>query len=134
MAKGMKTGGKNWVKGQSGNPTGGAAHNPVVKAVRALTKERVAEIIEEILTTDPADAHEMKGKAKTVMEAWLMAGIQKAVRNGDLVPLNALLDRLIGKVKDQVENSGETTTRVIVENYIAKARAIEGGSNGQNQE
>lgn len=134
MAKGMKTGGKNWVKGQSGNPNGAAVHNPVVKAVRALTKERVAEIIEEILTTDPADAAEMRGKAKTVMEAWLMAGIQKAVRNGDLVPLNALLDRLIGKVKDQVENSGETTTRVIVENYIAKARAIEGGSNGQNQE
>jgi hypothetical protein len=67
------------------------------------------------------------------MEAWLMAGIQKAVRNGDLVPLNALLDRLIGKVKDQVENSGETTARVIIENYVAKARAL-GGGNGSTSE
>ena len=117
--------GKRFQKGQIANPRGAAAHNPVVKAVRNLTKERVAEIIEEILTTDPADALEMKGKAKTLMELWLMAGIQKAVKNGDLAPLNALLDRLIGKVKDQVENSGETTTRVIVENYVAKARAIE---------
>jgi hypothetical protein len=117
--------GKRFQKGQVANPLGAAAHNPMVKAVRNLTKERVAEIIEEILTTDPADAHEMRGKAKTVMEAWLMAGIQKAVRNGDLVPLNALLDRLIGKVKDQVENSGETTARVIIENYVAKARALE---------
>jgi hypothetical protein len=133
MAKGSKTGGKNWVKGQSGNPIGAAAHNPMVKAVRNLTKERVAEIIEEILTTDPADAHEMKGKAKTVMEAWLMAGIQKAVRNGDLVPLNALLDRLIGKVKDQVENSGETTARVIIENYVAKARALGDGNGSTNE-
>lgn len=126
--------GKRFQKGQVANPLGAAAHNPVVKAVRNLTKERVAEIIEEILTTDPADAHEMKGKAKTVMEAWLMAGIQKAVRNGDLAPLNALLDRLIGKVKDQVENSGETTARVIIENYVAKARALGDGSNGSNQE
>jgi hypothetical protein len=126
--------GKRFQKGQVANPLGAAAHNPMVKAVRNLTKERVAEIIEEILTTDPADAHEMRGKAKTVMEAWLMAGIQKAVRNGDLVPLNALLDRLIGKVKDQVENSGETTARVIIENYVAKARALEGGTNGQNNE
>jgi hypothetical protein len=125
MAKGIKTGGRDIQKGQVLNPIGAKAHSPIVKAVRTLTKERVAEIIEGILTTDPADAHEMKGKAKTVMEAWLMAGIQKAVKNGDLVPLNALLDRLIGKVKDQVENSGETTTRVIVENYVAKARAIE---------
>jgi hypothetical protein len=125
--------GKKFQKGQVANPLGAAAHNPMVKAVRNLTKERVAEIIEEILTTDPADAHEMKGKAKTVMEAWLMAGIQKAVRNGDLTPLNALLDRLIGKVKDQVENSGETTARVIIENYVAKARAL-GDGNGSNQE
>lgn len=126
--------GKRFQKGQVANPLGAAAHNPMVKAVRNLTKERVAEIIEEILTTDPADAHEMRGKAKTVMEAWLMAGIQKAVRNGDLVPLNALLDRLIGKVKDQVENSGETTARVIIENYVAKARALEGGNDGSTNE
>lgn len=126
--------GKRFQKGQVANPLGAAAHNPMVKAVRNLTKERVAEIIEEILTTDPADAHEMRGKTKTVMEAWLMAGIQKAVRNGDLVPLNALLDRLIGKVKDQVENSGETTARVIIENYVAKARALEGGNDGSTNE
>ena len=133
MAKGMKTGGRDIQKGQVLNPHGAKTHNPMVKAVRNLTKERVAEIIEEILTTDPADAHEMRGKAKTVMEAWLMAGIQKAVKNGDLVPLNALLDRLIGKVKDQVENSGETTARVIIENYVAKARAL-GDGNGSAQE
>jgi hypothetical protein len=125
--------GKRFQKGQVANPLGAAAHNPMVKAVRNLTKERVAEIIEEILTTDPADAHEMRGKAKTVMEAWLMAGIQKAVRNGDLVPLNALLDRLIGKVKDQVENSGETTARVIIENYVAKARALGDGNGSTNE-
>jgi hypothetical protein len=125
--------GKRFQKGQVANPLGAAAHNPMVKAVRNLTKERVAEIIEDILKTDPANAADMKGKAKTLMELWLMAGIQKAIRNGDLVPLNALLDRLIGKVKDQVENSGETTARVIIENYVAKARALGDGNGSTNE-
>jgi flagellar biosynthesis component FlhA len=120
MAKGMKTGGRNIQKGQVLNPHGAGAHNPVVKAARKLTAETVARMIETIATHPSDELDTLKNMKLSFLEDFLLQGLIQAKRKGDLETLLKVLERVIGKVKDQVEHSGDQTTRVIIENYTRK--------------
>lgn len=116
MAIGKKTGGRDVQKGQVLNPKGAGAHNPLVKEIRKMTKETVAEMLQLILHSDPEAITEYK--PKTLLEDWVLKGIIVAKRKGDLTPLNALLDRVIGKVKDNVAVEGDVGIKIILEDYL----------------
>ena len=118
MAIGKKTGGRDVQKGQVLNPLGARSHNPLVKEIRKLTKESVAHMLEIILHSSPDEINEYK--AKTLLEDWILKGIIVAKRKGDLAPLNALLDRVIGKVKDNVAVEGDVGIRIVLEDYLSK--------------
>lgn len=97
--------GKRFVKGQSGNPKGAAAHNPEVKLIRKLTHADVAEIGALILTGDMPALLKIKDDPKTTpLKMWIAAVAIKGISRGDASALNALLDRIAGKVKDQVHH------------------------------
>lgn len=112
--------GKRFQKGQVANPLGAAAHNPVVKAAKKLTAETVARMI-EVIANQPSDEMEaLKGLKLSFLEEFLLHGLIQARKKGDLDTLLKVLERVVGKVKEQVDHSGETTTRVIIENYVSK--------------
>lgn len=115
--------GKRIQKGQVLNPKGAGAHNPLVREIKKLTKETVAEMLQAILHSNPDEINNYK--AKTLLEDWVLKGIIVAKRKGDLAPLNALLDRVIGKVKDNVAVEGDVGIRIILEDYLSKNDKID---------
>lgn len=105
--------GRRFKPGQSGNPAGARAHNKELKALRRLTKEQVAEVAELLLhgnlkkLQSIIDAAKTDGKRnKSVLTTWFAAVAMKGIARGDMHALDVLLNRLIGKVKDEVEWSG----------------------------
>lgn len=122
MAKGKKTGGRDFKPGVVTNPLGGGAHNPNLRRVKRLTKEAVAEIGELILNNDLEalqavvdSAAKSKGgqpnptydpKKHSVLEIWFAAIAVKAIQKGDPLALNAILNRITGKVPEEIKHSG----------------------------
>ena len=114
MAKGSKTGGRDWKPGQSGNPRGAAAHDPNMKAVRALTREQVAEVGALVLSGNVDDLRKIIGDPKngiqpdptaTPLKIWFATVALKGISKGDMFTFNAMLDRIIGKSKESIDLS-----------------------------
>lgn len=99
--------GKRFVKGQVANPLGGRAHNPEVQKIRTMTKVQVAEIGQLILEGDIKKIQAVKDNPKSsVLQIWIAAVAVKAITKGDMAALNQLLDRIVGKVRDDVHVTG----------------------------
>lgn len=102
MAKGKKTGGKNWVKGQSGNAMGPPKLAPAVKQFRKLTKEIVEEVGSLILEANEsalyAVVHDTEASA---LKKWIASAALNGMQIGDMDTLDKLLNRLIGRVQDK---------------------------------
>lgn len=108
MAKGKKTGGRDWVKGQVPNPIGARAHDPQKKALRKLTHAQVAEVASLILDGDIDALNEVvKDKTSTPLKIWLASVAMKGIQKGDMATLSMLLDRVVGKVKEKVDLSND---------------------------
>jgi hypothetical protein len=93
---------KPFPKGVSGNPDGRPKDPAELKALKKLTKGQLELLVYKILNSTP---EELKGFNKTVIELWLSSGAAKAIQAGDYNRLMQLLDRVHGKVKEQVEIS-----------------------------
>ncbi len=104
MAKGKKTGGRNFVPGVVTNPNGRPKIPPEVKTLRKLTTESLAEIGDLILQGDKPRLHEI---ANSLTEPAIRVAYAKATINamvkGDLSTLELILNRVVGKVKDKVD-------------------------------
>lgn len=118
-------------KGVSGNPLGGKLHNKELKAVRFMTKEEMAEVGKLILDKDFQQLREMADALKTndgkkkdisVLKAMVASVAMKIISKGDMHALDILLNRLIGKVKDEVDISGKdgSPLAIVVKNYVEK--------------
>jgi hypothetical protein len=107
MAKGRKTGGRDFKPGVVTNPRGGGAHNPSLKAVRRLSQMQIAELGTMILegNIDSLKAVE-KDPAASVLKVMIASVSIKAINKGDHSALAAILDRIVGKPKQVVEMSG----------------------------
>ena len=92
-----------WKPGQSGNPLGGKIANPALKRLKALTKEEMVDIGTLVVL---GNIEELKAVAKdphsTVLKAMMAAVAIKTIARGDPGALDCLLNRLVGKVTDQV--------------------------------
>ncbi len=92
-----------WKKGQSGNPLGGKLHNKEIKKIKALTKKQLAEIGSVMLNGTVQDLDKLKkDKTQSVLKHMLASVAHNAVTNGDTNALETLLNRIIGKVKEEV--------------------------------
>lgn len=109
--------GKPFKKGQSGNPQGGRLHNPEIKRIKALTEAELVDIGSFILKSSLED---MKKKIKhpetSMLEGMVIGLAHKAIVKGDAGAFNALMDRLLGKVKENFNFSGKIggTSKVIL--------------------
>lgn len=95
-------------------PKGGPSPNPngrppdaLNAAMKKLTKVELEEIANLIIKGTLADLEAlMKSKQTTVIKAMIAGVAVKTIKNGDHSALNTLLDRLIGKVKEQHHFTG----------------------------
>jgi hypothetical protein len=114
MAKGVKTGGKDFAEGNPGGP-GRPPISPEIKILRKLTVEKLEEIADLILAGDRPTLQLLANShtEPAIRVAYARAALN-AMQKGDLQTIEMILARLVGKVKEKVEHSGKVTLEDLV--------------------
>ncbi len=101
-------------KGVSGNPNGRPALSPELKKFKNLTKKELVEVGNLVIKGD-LDALRAVAKkpGATVLQIMLAAICIKVIQKGDMSTLDILLNRLVGKVRDEVHNTGNASSVVV---------------------
>jgi len=106
MANGFKTGGKNFEKGKVSNPRGRPPVPDEYKKIQKLNADQVKGMIAKFARMTIAEMEDyLNSGTAPVFEAMIGNIIRKCLEDGDHAKLNFLLDRTIGKVKENVEVS-----------------------------
>jgi hypothetical protein len=106
MAIGKKTGGRDFKKGQSGNPNGRPPVPHEIRELRKHNRREVEETLSKYLRMTAAELEEVaKSPYTPALDGMVVAVIMMAARNGDQWRFNFLLDRVIGKVPDRVADA-----------------------------
>ncbi len=113
MAKGKKTGGKDFTAGQAGGP--GRPILPIdIKQARELNKESLERLLNRYIYMTPGEIGASLSNANTPYIDRIVAQIlMQAAEKGDHQRLDFILTRLVGKVKEQVEVTGTTSHFII---------------------
>lgn len=107
MAIGKKTGGRDWLPGESGNPNGRKPIPEDIKAIRKLTHDQIADVMETLLTTTEGGLTDLLNDPETpVLKKWIAKVAQKGLTHGDAARLETLLNRTVGKVPDVLKVPG----------------------------
>jgi len=97
----------------SANPLGAKLHNPEIRAIKNLTESEMVEIGSLILKGSLDELKAIKDAPGTTALKAMMASVAiKTIAKGDHQALDALLNRLIGKVKDEVKIISNNTNSV----------------------
>ncbi len=103
MAKGRKTGGRDFKPGEVHNPGGKPKQDPAIKAFKETSyKDFIANLQKYGGMTEKEIAIELKRPDVTMFEK-MFGNIVAGAANGDKDARAVLLDRLWGKVKDSIE-------------------------------
>ena len=121
MAKGKKTGGRNFVKGQSGNLNGQPKIPKEVKEIRRLTTADYVLTVNKFLYADISEIKSYMNNPKaTALELMVAKVVVKSIESGDQTRLQFLLDRLIGPVKQKVEHTGENGSAISLQHQSSE--------------
>lgn len=120
MTYGRKTGGRDFVPGQSGNPNGRPPIPPDLKEIDKLTKDSYSRLLAKYMGLDREALEAIALDPKTpALDLIVVSIISKAIKNGDNARLEALLQRSIGpvpKILDIEPGSGVTVVMSIPKN------------------
>lgn len=137
MAKGIKTGGRNFTKGNSFGASGRPRLPGDIRDARTYMREETERIVTKMAAMTFEQLQEfIKAKKGTVYEMAIASCYFKSVSRGETGNLNFFLDRIVGRPKQHVEVSGELTNKVQVsdDQLLSMAKEIAGsdkGSDGQ---
>lgn len=124
MAKGRKTGGRNFVKGVVTNPTGPKPLPTDIKESRKLTQVEFERLVNKYLYGDKNELQKATADPKTpLIELMIGSILHKGIIQGDERRLEFLLSRLIGKVVQPIEHSGPEAPKVVV--YIPENNRVD---------
>ena len=99
-------------KGEVRNPLGGGAHNPEIKKLRNLTRAQVVEVGSLVLEKNMPELKRIwHSKTESSLKCWFAGVAYMAVTTGNSTHYNALLDRVIGKVKDEIKLEADVKVR-----------------------
>lgn len=102
MAKGFKTGGRDWPKGQSANPAGRPAILPEIKEARKANANDLTRILHTQLKMSRDELKEILSNKETPAMDLLVANIlSKAIVSGDQTRAGFLFDRAFGKLPEK---------------------------------
>lgn len=104
MAKGKKTGGKDFPKGVSGNPKGSPGLPKDLRDARRLGQLELERAINRLIYLSRAELRAVIENPDTPMfDITIASIIAQAAQKGDQQRLDFILTRVIGRVKDQIE-------------------------------
>ena len=109
MARKLPPEGKRFKPGQSGNPGGKVKIPDDIKEARKLTQLDLERVINSLLyLTKEALQAKIKDPQTPMIEMIAASIMAQAAVKGDHMRLDFILQRMIGKVKDQLEVSTPT--------------------------
>ena len=99
--------GRRWKKGESGNVKGQPVLPEEYKVLRRMTKAELADVGNEILKGGIEQINVLLKDKKTPVLKLMVATIAaKIIKQGDMHAFDILMNRLVGKVKDEMQISG----------------------------
>ncbi len=114
MAKGRKTGGKNFPKGTSGNPKGRTPVPPEVKEARKYTSAELELSMTKLLTMPLEDLKEVSENPRSsTIDSILSKILLRARRDGSYSHVNFFIERMFGKVPDKMQMSGSLNAGLV---------------------
>lgn len=116
---------KKWKKGQSGNPLGGAAHDPAKRALKNLTLQTYREVIELVLTGNVAALKAMVEHPDTpAIQVGVATSFMKAIKSGDYGIIERIAERIVGEIPKVVKIDSVNNTNLSI-NPIELKLALE---------
>ena len=111
MARGKKTGGRDWKPGQSGNPEGRKPMSPEEKEFRQFRSEKRADVSRrswDLLQLTQREAAELLAPDSklNLWEKGVLACAAEVCNRGDAKRLQILLEIVLGPHKQEMELSG----------------------------
>lgn len=119
MAKGKKTGGRNFVKGDPRIQGGGAPALPAeIKEIRALSKEEFIIRFEKYCfkTVDDLKALQRDGTLEA-LDAVFIRALLRSISTGDYRFIQECVDRIIGRPRQVFEHSGRDGAPIKTVNF-----------------
>ncbi len=114
-----------WKKGSSGNPNGRPKELPELKHFKNLTKKELVEVGNLVIKNDVATLKRLAAsESATVLQRMLASVCAKVITKGDMQALDILLNRLIGKVRDEVHNTGNANDSRVIVNLPSNGREV----------
>lgn len=114
MAKGFKSGGKDFEKGKSANPGGLPRVSPKIKELSAYARALLIQKYHEVHTLTEEELYaRMKDPKVQGAEKAIVSIMIHAIKYGDQNRFGALVERVCGKVKEEVEHSIAKPTIII---------------------
>ena len=90
--------------GVSGNVRGGQLHNHVSKKIKVMTTSEIDRLGALLLNGTLADLQAiLQNPSASVLERWMASIMLCGIKKGDHKAWSAILDRLVGKVKERTD-------------------------------
>lgn len=106
--------GKPFPKGVSGNPGGRPQLSSEEKLLRRLSKEQLVEIGSMLVQGKMSEIKKVYNEDSSGLRAVMASAILRAYDEGDWATLDKILDRLVGKVTDNVSVDMKTKVMQIL--------------------
>lgn len=114
-----------WKKGQSGNPQGARLHDPEIKAIKKLTKSELKEVGSLILENNFTRLEELAlDPSASTIQRMVASLARRVIFHGDPQAFDTLLNRLIGKVKEEVEHTGNLNSPQVIVSLPSNGREV----------
>lgn len=107
--KHLRDAGYQFKPGQSGNPEGGRAHNPIKKAMKKLTQKSFKKIVVAVCTGNLDELRRIAQNPNTpALQVGVANALMRAIREGDFDKLRGIITDVVGKVPEKLEISATT--------------------------
>jgi uncharacterized protein DUF5681 len=114
MPKEKKLVGRTWKKGESGNPKGRPPVPADIRAAQKLNRVALARVLDRMINYTQRELEQILMNPNSgILETAVGAILLKSIEEADHMRLNFILDRLIGRVKDEVEHSFPRPTIIV---------------------
>lgn len=105
MAKGKKTGGKDFVPGKSGNINGRPSIPKELRDLKKYTAEELEELITTLFNATDAEIEEIiRDPAAPRIKKLMAQVLEKSYESGNMSQVDMVLSRIIGKVREKVDH------------------------------
>ena len=117
-------------KGQSGNPNGRPKGTTLVpKELRTINNRLVAETMSKYLNCTAQELQDhFKDPATSALDLIILRVLVEGIRKADQAKMNAILERIIGKVPDKIDHT--TDGKSVTIQFVTPGESNDSGKEG----